>query len=198
MSIRFEVGKWYRFVGGIQKSWRGRQNDTTVRNRVVDKKPRLCTAVNETGDWCLFRSLPPNVNHPQGLWDWTDGIEHWQEVLVTVANDMVVYNCPVCGKPPKISTEVMYTKKYRSSDTHSNTMHTYRCCDFTVSGLYPRVLDSWNFFVGDYLENEHIIVETHSILQKVLKETRKCPKEIYTLRDSLNKFLKKRYGVRNG
>jgi len=185
---RFEVGKWYRYIGTMPTAWKG---VTNVRQRVVDKKPRLCTAVNDAGDWCAFNGIPPNVNHPEGLWDWTDNIEYWQEVSVTVIDGLVVYNCPVCGKPPKVETEVVYTKKYRSLDTLSKTVRTYSCCGFMVSGTYPKVLDSWNTLVGMYLENRHTIVKTRDTLEKMLAHTKKYPKELYNLRDYLSKFLKK-------
>lgn len=194
----FEVGKWYRYTGNAPASWRGGQRGTGIRKRVADRKPRLCIAVDETGDWCLFKDFPPNVNHPEGLWDWTENIEMWQKVSVTAIDDLIVYHCPTCGKLPKIDTEVVYTKKYRSVDMDSKTIRTYSCCDFMVSGPYPKVLDAWNSMIGRYLENKQIIVEMHNILKKMLKRNNKYPKELSDMRSKINKFLNRQYGDIDG
>lgn len=191
----FKVGKWYRFLGNVPTSWRGGPNSTSTRQRVADHKPRFCTAVNETGDWCSFRSIPPNVNHPEGLWDWTDGIENWQEVSITVVDDLIVYNCPKCGRPPKMMTEKSSTISPISSYKISQLNRTYSCCDIEVSGQYPHVLDAWNSAVVRELDYKHFIMDIHDFIEKVCIEYKGLghKKEFAGVLKNIERFMTKQY-----
>lgn len=188
----FEVGKWYRYLGPPHLEWRAGGN--TIRRRVLDKKPRFCTAVD--GAWCSFRSLTPNSNHPEGLWDWTKGLEHWQEVSISVVDDLIVYNCPKCGKPPKMETAKSSTISPISSYKTSQLTRTYSCCNIQVSGSYPHVLDAWNASVERDLEYKHFLDDLYDFMEKVFNENKKLlhKKEFSGTLKAMKSFRNKQYG----
>lgn len=151
MIQKFEVGKWYRYLG--KNIWLY----GSLQSRVVDKKIRQCTAVAKNGKFVGLSNMPKNRKQQDGLWAYGDKLEDWQEIPASVIDDIVVYDCPICGKKPVITD----TGDVGTFSLKRNARkQTYACCTLFTSGEYPTASEAWNQAVlrtyDNKMEVEHL------------------------------------------
>lgn len=145
MIQKFEVGKWYRYLG--KNVW----VLGSLQARVLDKKPRQCVAVAKKGKFVGLSNMPKNRKQKDGLWSYGDNLEGWQEIPASVIDDILIFDCPICGKKP-IVTDTGDVGTFSLKRTARK--QTYSCCTLFTSGEYPTASEAWNQAVLRVYDNK--------------------------------------------